>query len=375
MNQQIKRKSSSAYSRLVSFFLFLTIIAIFVVIHFALAKVNIKIYSDVEDKDVSVLIEMQSENATELSPDALIGKIITTDLELTATITSSRETISSDKAGGYVIIYNNYSKQQALVKTTRLLTPDNKLFRISEGVTVPAGSQVKVWAEADALGEEFITEATTFIIPGLWEGLQDKIYGESLEGMNLQSVPGYTVNQDNIDTVTEKIRLEAETQSLATINELVPEKLAINKNRLKLEFDEAEGNQVGDISEETTLSQKVTAHGLIFDEEALMEIAKEKFAKELESGQVLLDFDASQITYEILEINLEKNEAIFEVKTSVTISSGENKWDIDKANLVGLDEQGLRDYFAEFNPEKIDIKFSPFWVKTSPRLKDHIIIE
>ncbi|MFA6604703.1 MAG: hypothetical protein WCS88_01785 [Patescibacteria group bacterium] len=375
INQTTKRKSNTAYSKLVSFFLFLTIIAIFVVIHFALAKVQIKIYSNLETKESSVLVEMQAEDSEDISTETILGKIITTELELSATVDSSKETTSSDKAGGYVTIYNNYSKNQALVKTTRLLTPDNKLFRLSEGVTVAAGEQVKVWAEADKEGEEFVTGAITFIIPGLWEGLQDKIYAETTEGMSLQSIPGFAVTEENIAVAKEKIRLEAIAKSIATINEMVGDKLAIDENRLKLEFEDIDSNQVGDISETTTVTQKITVHALIFDQESLLKVAQEKLAKELESGQVLVNFENNQISYNILEINLEKNEAIIEVKTNTTISSSENNWDIDKSELVGLNEQGLRDYFQKFNPEKIEIKFSPFWVKTTPRLKDHIIIE
>ena len=375
MNQTIKRKSSNVYSRLVGFFLFLTIITIFVVTHFALAKVHIKIYSDVEDKEASVLIEMQSANAPDLAPDALIGKIISTELEITATVASSKETVNSSKAGGYVTIYNNYSQKQALIKTTRLLTPDNKLFRISEGVTIPAGSEVRVWAEADGEGEEFITEATTFIIPGLWEGLHDKIYADTTEGMTLQSIPGFTVTQENLKAAREQIEREATTQSLAIINELVAEKLAIDQTRLRLKFEDISSNQAGDISEETSITQKITAHGLVFDQEDFIKKAKEKLSKELDNGQALINFDEDKITYSVLEINLEKDEAILEIKTSVTVSSSENTWDIDKENLIGLDEQGLREYFKQFNPEEVDIKFSPFWVKSTPLLKDHIIIE
>jgi len=375
MNQTINRKPNNIYSRLVSFFLFLTIIAIFVVIHFALAKVHIKIYSNLETKEASVLVEMQSEDNPEIPPEAILGKIITTDLELSATVPSNQAVTSSNKAGGYVTIYNNYSKTQPLVKTTRLLTPDKKLFRLSEGVTVAAGSQVEVWAEADQEGEEFVTGPTSFIIPGLWEGLQDKIYAESSEGMSLQNIPSFSVSQENIDAAKEKIRLEAEEKSITAVNEMVGEKLAIDKNRLKFEFETTASSQVGDVSQNTKVTQKITAHALVFDEAALMKVAKEKFSKELEGQQKLLDFDQNQLSYNILEVNLEKGEAILEVTTNITVSSSENKWDIDKEKLVGLDEQGLREYFKQFNPEKVDIKFSPFWVKTVPKLKDHIIIE
>ena len=375
MNQTIKRKSGNFYSKLVGFFLLLTIAAIGIVLHFALAKVEIKLETSLDNKEASVLVEMKPEDSQEVSEDSILGKIINTELELSASVTSSQELTNSDRAGGYVTIYNNYSKSQPLVKTTRLITPDNKLFRITEGITVPAGEKVEVWAEADAAGEEFVTEATTFKIPGLWEGLQDKIYGETLSGMQLQSVPVFKVSQENLDAAQEKIRLEAIAKSLAAVNELVGDGLTIDEKHLKLSFETLSGSQLGETSKDTTLTQKVTAHGLVFAEESLLKVAKEKFSKELEDQQVVINFEENPITYEILEINLENNTAILEVKTNISVRSGENKWDIDKDTLVGLDEAGIKEYFAQFNPEKIEIKFSPFWVKKVPRLKDHIIIE
>lgn len=375
MNQTIKRKPGNFYSKLVSFFLVLTIVAIGIVLHFALAKAQIKLYTGLESKEASVLVEMKPENSQEISDDNILGKIISTELELTASIPSSQEMTNSDRAGGYVTIYNKYSKSQPLVKTTRLLTPDNKLFRITEGVTVPAGGQIEVWAEADQTGEEMITATTTFKIPGLWEGLQDKIYGETLSGMKLQSIPVFKVNQENIDAAQEKIRQEAIDKSLTAINELVGNNLALKENQLKLSFETLSGNQLGETSANTTLTQKVFVQALIFDEGTLLKVAKEKFAKELEDEQASINIADEPIVYKIIEINSETNEAILEVKTTLNIQTGENKWDIDKNELVGLNETQLREYFSRFNPEKVDIKFSPFWVKKVPRFKDHIVIE
>lgn len=375
MNQNITKKPSNFYSKLVSFFLLLTVIAILIIVHFALAKVNIKLYSNLEEKEASVLITMKPEDDLEIASDEILGKIITNELELTASVDSNEELTNSDRAGGYVTIYNNYSKNQPLIKTTRLLTPDDKLFRITEGVTIPAGGQVEVWAEADEDGEGFVTEATTFIIPGLWEGLQKLIYAKSLDGMKLQSVPGFKVSEENIAAAHQKIEQDAISQSLTKINDLVGEKLTIDASRLKLDFETLESSEVGSTSKEATVKEKVTVNGLVFDEEDLLKAARDKFSKELDSQQTIVNFEENNFSYNILEINLDKNEAIIEVVTTVTVSSGENTWDIDKDQLVGLDENSLREYLEQFNPEKIEIKFFPFWVKTVPKLKDHIIIE
>ena len=105
-----KAKSNNVYVKIVGFFLFLTIVAIFAILHFALAKATIKIFSQTDTNTGSVLVEMQAENSEEKSPDAILGKIISTEFELETTVPSSQENVPSEKAGGYVTIINNYSK-------------------------------------------------------------------------------------------------------------------------------------------------------------------------------------------------------------------------------------------------------------------------
>ena len=369
------RKKGNVYSKVVIFFFILTLIAIFMIVNFALAKVKIRIYNNLETKDSSVLVEMQPENAQELSPDAILGKIINTEFEISATATSSKEVTSSEKAGGYVTIYNNYSQKQPLIKTTRLLTPDGKLFRIAEGVTVPAGGQVKVWAEADQAGEEYVTGPTTFTIPGLWEGLQDKIYAESLDGMTQTAIPHYSVSQADLDKVINKIQTAAQEKAVANINNILSDNLAITAKQIKFEYETIDSSQVGDSSENTTIRQQVTAHALVFDTSKLLEAAQEKFQKELDSSQSLVEFNPDKFDYKILDINFDKEEAVIQVDLEAQINNNQTALDINKDDLVGLDETGIRQYFQNFKAQRIDINFSPFWVKKVPHFKDHIIIE
>ncbi len=57
MTNSIKPKKTNLYPKIVGFFLALTIIAIFVVIHFALAKVTITLKSQYQEKNQTALAE------------------------------------------------------------------------------------------------------------------------------------------------------------------------------------------------------------------------------------------------------------------------------------------------------------------------------
>ena len=70
-------KQNRVYIKIVIFFLFLTLVAIFVIVHFALTKVTIKVYSNLENKTASVLVEIQpesTEQGTYCQPQGLKAK-------------------------------------------------------------------------------------------------------------------------------------------------------------------------------------------------------------------------------------------------------------------------------------------------------------
>ncbi len=375
MTNQVLAKRNTVYSKIVTFFLLLTIAAIFIVLHFALAKVTIKINSNLETKQENILVEMQAENATNISAEAILGKIITTDFELSATTTSQMEQVESKRAGGYVMIYNTTDKNQTLVKTTRLLTPDQKLFRIVEDVLVPASGEIKVWADADQEGDTYVSDPTKLTIPGLPLTLQTKIYAESKDGLTLKSLPQYVVSQANIDDLKNQIKESAKNKALENINNLLTDDLKINDQKLFLDFKTLESSGVGDKSQEATIKQKITASGLVFSQADLIKLAEDKFTKGLESNQSLDKFLDDQISYKVLELNPEADHAVIEVHLAADLKSNSQPWQIDKEKLVGLDEAGIRSYLQELRVEEADIKFFPFWIKTAPRFKDHIIIE
>ncbi len=369
------KKKNNIYTHIVTIFLILTIISIFVILHFALAKVTIKIHNKIENKKLNILIEVQSEKSENISTNSILGKIITFENELTVTVPSSKEVISGTKAGGYVTIYNNYSQDQILVNTTRLLTPDNKLFRITETITIPKGKNLKVWVEADQEGEEYISEATTFTIPGLWIGLQDKIYAESNERMSLKNIPKYLVTQTDIDKALTELKNKATIQALVNINDSLNKNLWLDEKRLILNFETLAVTPLNTEAKDVILKQKIIAYGLIFSPPDLLKKAKTKLIKELDNNKLLKEFNDNSFNYNILEIYPKKEGALLEVNIEATVSSNEHLWDINKEELIGLTKKDVKEYLKQYNIKNSEVNFFPFWVNKVPKLKDHIIIE
>lgn len=363
------------YTKIISFFLLLVLAIIFLVLHFALARATIKVVSNRQDTSDNVLVEMQDQSAQNISPESILGKIITVEFEMTATSTASQSTTESAKAGGYVTIYNNYSESQTLVATTRLLTPDQKLYRLRDRVVVPSASSVQVWAEADQAGDEFVIGPTTFTIPGLWPDLQTLIYAETKTGLTKQSQPTYTATQEDLEALKTKFQSTAKAQALTMINDQLSDNLKISDKRLFMNYETIESTLVGSQTREITLTQKITARGLVFDEADLVNATQNKYLKTLDSDQKLVEFDSQNLTYDIVEINPENSQAILSINVLATIASAGQAFDIDKDQLVGKTAQQVREYLESLNISDAEIKLSPFWVKKVPKIKDHIIIE
>ncbi len=111
-------------------------------------------------------------------------------------------------AKGVVTLVNDMSSSQPLVATTRLLSPENVLFRLENAVTVPANGTVTAEVYADQEGAGSDIGATSFTIPGLSIAKQELVYARSDDsmsgGMSFVSV----VTQDMIDDAAERLKEE-----------------------------------------------------------------------------------------------------------------------------------------------------------------------
>ena len=117
-------------------------------------------------------------------PEDIAGRFFEENVERARTFEVKGEgTEIPAKAHGIVTIQNDSLTEQQLVATTRLLSPEGVLFRITGGVTVPAKGTVSVEVRADKEGKEGEIEATAFTIPGLPQARQKEVYAKSAEKM------------------------------------------------------------------------------------------------------------------------------------------------------------------------------------------------
>jgi hypothetical protein len=105
------------------------------------------------------------------------GQIFSEKKNVTLTFPASGKKYVSKKAAGKITIYNGYSSEpQKLVASTRLISPDGKIFRLASSIVVPGAkivdgaivpSSIETTVVADQPGEAYNIPATPrFEIPG-----------------------------------------------------------------------------------------------------------------------------------------------------------------------------------------------------------------
>lgn len=159
-------------------------------------------------------------------------RILEHEEEVSVTVQATGEPSSSgQKSQGTVIIYNEYgTESQTLVATTRLETPDGKIFRITKGVTVPGMTDqggttqpgaVEVQVVADQTGSSYDIGPTTFTIPGFKGNPKyGKFYAKSTSPMTGGSAGG----DKGTATVTESDIRKAETAAKDEFRKLLEKK-------------------------------------------------------------------------------------------------------------------------------------------------------
>lgn len=135
---------------------------------------------------------------------------------------SGTKTISS-KASGQIVVYNEQTVSQRLIKNTRFESPKGHIYRINDSITIPkAVSQngklipgsLTVTVYADEPGPAYNSEPVDFTIPGLKGGpLYTKVYARS-KGPITGGASGTAkvVRDDDLKTAEEDLRVAIETK-------------------------------------------------------------------------------------------------------------------------------------------------------------------
>ncbi|RLC39178.1 hypothetical protein DRH27_00355 [Candidatus Falkowbacteria bacterium] len=371
-------RSLKMYKRIAASFIALALLLVLVILYFYLVKVTIVLIPNQERTSNNMIFDIYDEETSkeEGGANAIKGIVRQVEIENEADYQASGSEIIGKEAIGKATIVNNYNKNQPLVATTRLLTPDNKLFRTKNTVNVPAGGSIEVEIYADEPSSDMAIEPTKLTVPGLWAGLQDKIYAETKEKIVYQEKIKRHIVESDIEDSARDLKQQLLAKAKAEVNETYKEYsqilYKIDENSIESRIDGAIGEEV----DEFTALMSADVIVVAFDDKTAGNLAKQKFVSALSDNKELISFDEENIIYALNNYDFQAGtaniNATFEGKVSLKEDS--NIIEIDK--ILGLKKDQLDTYLMSL-PEiaGFEVEFYPSFYKKVPKLVDRIKIE
>ncbi|MCX6799618.1 MAG: hypothetical protein NT091_00520, partial [Candidatus Falkowbacteria bacterium] len=204
-----RKISLGIYKKIAISFLVATLILAAFIVYLYLVKVSITIVPAKEKLNTNMIVSvLDTEKHKGLTKEnSVIGVVKEIEITDSEEFESTGKKLIDNEIVGEVEIVNNYNKNQPLVASTRILSPDNKIFRIKNTVTVLAGKSVRVPIYTEKTDKEYAIGPTNFTIPGLWSGIQDKIYARSDSAFIYQENSKRFIT--NVDILNAKEKMKA----------------------------------------------------------------------------------------------------------------------------------------------------------------------
>lgn len=361
--------------RIVISFLTAVIAVSLLILYYSLARatITLEVAPDSMVMETSIEVKQYSED------DETSGTIMETELTQSKTFSASPSGELEEKASGFVTIISNHSSPQTLIATTRLLSPQGVLFRLTETATVPANGRLEnVPVVADQPGEASAIAPTKFTIPGLRPALQEAIYAESTEPMRRLPKEGSTeITPIDLDQARKSLTDILTPQALSNMREQLPEdrrnlSVVYNSEVTKAESDVPAGSKNSQFN--YTVTVKVSA--VFYDPDKLRDNAKSKLENDLTSGKKILNLEQDSLAVSIDNLAGDLTSALLRVKFLAQVIITDPNVVFSKRDLLGRTTEEVQNYFAGFPGVKnVNIELSPFWVKSVPTVENHITLK
>jgi hypothetical protein len=375
INASLKAKSVNLYRKIAIRFIILALVLVAIVGYFSLTKLTITISPNKEVIPGTLTVDVYGNGNFTNQDRAIKGNIARLEETVSGTFAATGEKTGPEQFSGRVKIYNNYTKAQPLVASTRLLTADGKLFRLKSSVTVPVGGSVEVDVYPDKPGADMAIAPTRFTIPGLWEGIQDKIYAESSVAFSSSANTQKIITDSDVEMAKQELSnrlVDKVKQSLGGVNSQY-DQVFFDSNPLTAQA-ELVGSKIGDEKAQFEVKIKNIVNVISFNNEEIDVLAKDQLTSSLTSDKTLVGITPDSLAYSLANYSAESNVATVNVSFSGQVAASQTDF-IDKAKLANLNQSQIESYLSgvkEVNSFKL--KFFPGFIKRAPSLIDRIQI-
>jgi hypothetical protein len=362
------------YKRIAFTFIGLTLVLLGVVLAATFSRAVVTITA----KPVAIRAEVKvAVAASTTTAETVPGMVIATAVsgENTGSAAAGTGAVIKGKATGTVLLVNKRAAPQTLVATTRLLSPDNVLFRLKKSVIIPANGELKdVAVSADASGAAGEIGPTTFTIPGLPANLQKLVYAFSEKPMTGGMSNASAVSQSDIDKTVSDLKDQLVAKATADLAAQAAGRGFTGSAIFVNEDARSVSAKVGDTVGSFDVLLKLTVTGVYYNKEKLQNLGSAALL-----ANVPADMELGANDVDTAEVTVQNADAAKGTATLDAVMTGQavitpSSHVLDKSRIVGLDAGTIRAYFKSFDSvSDAQVVFSPFWVKHAPPA-NHITI-
>ena len=281
-----------------------------------------------------------------------------------------------DKASGKITIYNAYSSNpQTLVANTSFTTSDNKIFHLSQKITVPGAqiieakiipSSIEATIIADKPGSEYNIASSTHLSLPLFEGSAKYtgFYAQAKESIAEGFVGEVPVPTDNdIKYAKDKSEKDLKDYTDSLLSLQIPQEFKLIDGARQFNITKEEVNKKVDEKGNFTVFLEGKSSAIGFKEsdskDLIENLGQISLGESFKLKTYQLDYGAGRSDFNSGKISFAINfNGVFE--EPLNIQSFEQK-------ILGKNEQELKTaIYSLANIEKASVSFWPFWVKTVP---------
>ncbi len=369
-------RSIGLYRKLSLFFIALTVLLLGSIFYFYVVSLTVEVTPKKErksDKTSFVVVNQDNKDVLSSNKEAIEGAVEQIPIKEEGTFQATGAKVLGREITGKAIIYNNKNDKQILIATTRLMSPEGKVYRIKDRVEIPPNGKAEVGIYTDEPSEEMAIGPTRFTLPALWSGLQDKVYAESKEAFVYNTQVEKYIQQIDIDKGLQDLKASMVDKvarqfgdNYKGYDKVISE---IDKNSLNVN----KSNEAGDKVDQFTIELSANVNVVAFKKSHAEQLAEGKFLSKAPTDKKVLGLDQNETEYSLSNTDFKSGEAVVEISYVGFLAARKGDALVEKDKLVGLNEAQIKTYLSNTdNFSDFKISFSPPFMKKAPILVNRI---
>lgn len=299
-------------------------------------------------------------------------EVITVEKVASVSVESEGTETVNQSAQGTIVIENKQDVPQQLIKNTRFETPDGKIFRIRDSVTVPKAANgtpgtLETTVYADATGESYNVGPTTFTLPGLKGGATfTQVTASSKEAMK----GGFAGPRPSVATATrekkgDELRAELTPAIDAALKAAIPEGYVLIPGASRMTYEPQPDSAAA--GGKVEISQKATATAVVFPSGALAKALAYQVVGSYSGQPVTLEKESGLTLVPVGDLpGVGATEFAFSLSGTATVL-----WTVDESKIAaavaGKSRSSAETVLSGFpEVERASLVLRPFWSTSFP---------